>query len=88
MADRCERCNAAIVFVRTARGHTAPVDPEQIPIVELQRDSGRPVVAGYDPAGKVQRGHAAGPDERPFATVRVSHFATCPSADYFRRRRS
>lgn len=81
---KCKGCGEEIKFIRMSSGRVIPVNPSPVYIVE---GSGREIVVTQDgtiangilsPDGRVPPGKRAG---------WVSHFATCPMAGKFRRRR-
>jgi hypothetical protein len=94
---RCKSCGDWIVFVITAaRGRPMPCNPELVRVnlipekaaVDADREASwrRTVLITLD--GDVVRGYAL-PSPRPTsvkAVGRISHYATCPSATYFRER--
>jgi hypothetical protein len=79
----CRSCGAAVIWTETERGKRMPVDAEPV------HDDG---IAGttfvlraeHEPPLAVAAWPAAFPDEPHY----VSHFATCPDADDWRRRAS
>lgn len=77
----CDGCGKACIGALTKNGAVAPIELEPDPRgnVLLQRQSDgkiHAIVFGIDSAGKVAE---AG------AELRMSHFATCPVAQRFRR---
>ncbi len=81
MADMgtCRRCRKPIVFVRMKSGKTMPCDPEYRSFVKGGKD--RIVL----PEGKVVSGTITDNAVENDGWGYVSHFATCPYADQFRR---
>ncbi len=80
---RCRACGAAIYWVRTSNGKSMPCNPEELPVVPS--NTGDIWAVSFD--GEVFRGWICSEsyeDER-WVYARVSHFATCPEADQFRR---
>lgn len=76
----CRACGAEIMFLKTVKGKTMPVDVEPVRFTEGEGGkekfvliSGEVVNGRTDPGGAYE-GY-------------VSHFATCPEADTFRKRR-
>lgn len=75
----CNSCGARIIWARTSTGRSMPVDAEPtddgnvelLPLVHSQR-SPEAIVHPQPPMG-------AGP-------LRLSHFASCPHADQWRKR--
>lgn len=82
---RCRTCLAPIDWARTAKGFRIPLDPADSPGPEPNL-----IVLGYDDVdgAPLVRGVTAEDAElHPGATLRRSHFATCPDAKKHRRRR-
>lgn len=83
----CRGCGKPIAFIKTEAGKTMPVDPE--PIYFLPEDDYHKFVM-MD--GTVKRGRAIEEDETGLKKKAVigyrSHFATCPAADDFRRKKN
>lgn len=92
-APTCRRCNAPIVFVASATtGKPIPCDPTPVAIIPVAPEHAKairatPIVSGVTEAGQVVRGIAPGDGTPPQAItmIRISHFATCPHADEFRK---
>ena len=78
----CKGCGKQIGFIKTVNGKTIPVDPE--PICFMPEE-------GYDKFvmmdGTMQRGRALEEADKTAIGYR-SHFATCPAADTFRRKKN
>lgn len=81
----CAKCKRSIVFVETSSGRRMPCDPDEVAIVPASTAT----VSGITEAGEIKRGRRATDGELEASPdvvrVRVSHFATCPSASHFRR---
>ncbi len=80
---QCRGCGKDIAFIKTAGGKTMPVNPDSVYFIP----AGGPntyVIAD----GTVQRGREpAWEDQGRETTIGyVSHFATCPAADSFRKK--
>jgi len=80
----CRGCGAEIGFIKTLAGKTMPVDPK---LVRFVKDGGTEVFVL--PNGEVVHGTSlqdcqADPNE---LLGYVSHFATCPASDSFRKPR-
>ena len=78
----CKKCGAPIVWIKTASGKAMPCDAEPVAYREAKGGSAKIVT----PNGEVM---SAEPDNDPQKNTGmgyVSHFATCPFADSFRRR--
>ena len=80
----CRGCGKPIAFIKTKNGKSIPVDPEPLTFIpELDYDK----FVLMD--GTVQRGQAA--EETVKAETQTgyrSHWATCPAADDFRRKKN
>ena len=68
----CSSCGAPIVWAVTPSGHRMPLDADPVPAGNLVFD------------GELAR-HAE-LDDDPAGARWVSHFATCPESDQWRRR--
>lgn len=79
----CKGCGQQIIWMRTASGKIMPVDPTLVDYVEVEGGKKRVVtpdglvVAAETDNVKNGEGDGVG---------YISHFATCPAADRFRRR--
>ena len=77
----CRACGAEILFIKTLTGKTTPADAE--PVSFMEDDRGTDFFILLD--GSTRRGRRC--DERESGlTGYVSHFATCPNAEAFRKR--
>ena len=81
----CRACGARIMFLKTAAGKTMPVDEEGAFFLEV-KDGPELFVLGD---GTTARGQRVSPAQREDADRfgYISHFATCPKADQFRKAR-
>lgn len=81
----CRACGARIMFLKTAAGKTMPVDEEGTFFLEV-KDGPELFVLGD---GTTARGQRVSPAQREDADRfgYISHFATCPKADQFRKAR-
>lgn len=83
----CRGCGKPIAFIKTINGKSIPVDPE--PIRFLPEDNYEKFVMDD---GTVQRGVVVEGDELDAQRFLMkgyrSHFATCPAADDFRRKKN
>lgn len=83
----CRGCGKLIAFIKTKNGKSIPVDPE--PIRFLPEDDYNKFVT-MD--GTVKRGKEYEGDELDAERYMMegyrSHFATCPAADDFRRKKN
>lgn len=76
----CRACRQQIKWIKTAAGKTMPVDPLVTPYWPSEGASGKIVT----PEGAVVSCEFTGPRDTAKLGF-VSHFATCPAADRFRR---
>jgi hypothetical protein len=74
---RCRRCGAPIGFARTANGKMMPLDPEPV-------EDGNVFVV--EAPGSVTAIVASKANPTPPGEPHLSHFATCPAAESFRRK--
>jgi hypothetical protein len=80
---RCKACGAPIWFIRTTAGKTMPVNEQPVPFVPVE--GGRRSYLTED--GVMHRGRDWKAGENAYYDMGyVSHFATCPKAEHFRRR--
>lgn len=87
----CRGCGKPIAFIKTINGKSIPVDPEPI-IFQLEDNYDKFVMMD----GTVKRGAAVDANDgsidtdnlKPFSIGYRSHFATCPAADDFRRKKN
>lgn len=77
----CKSCNAAIIWVRTAKTFM-PLDPDQI---RVQPDRQGTVWAIKENGEMIRGNKVSQSDEGGYVLARVSHFATCPFANQHRR---
>lgn len=76
---KCKACGARIMWIPTEKGGMMPCDPKPIPYKEDQAGNLTLITS----EGKVIKAKAdATSESKGF----VSHFATCPEADKFRKR--
>lgn len=80
---RCKACGAKIVWVKTAVGRVMPCNPEKV-LYWQTRSGGQRVVT---PSGDVVSAVLYGLPGTHTGIGYISHFATCPGADTFRRRK-
>lgn len=81
----CKGCGAKILWVKTAEGNNMPCDPELISVDDC--DVGTVLVTVDGDVLKVtSQSVVSGEDCQP-AEGYVSHFATCPEAEKFRKRK-
>lgn len=87
----CRACGARIVFIRSANGRPIPCNDELVEIVAGGKTHNGPLVSVVTDSGMIVRGRRASgflvvmPSE--VVRGRIAHWATCPDADRFRRRR-
>ena len=78
----CRGCGAQIVWIKTAGGKAMPCDPE--PVAYKQATLGRLKIVTQN--GEVLSGDREADPDQATGLGYISHFATCPAADNFRRR--
>jgi hypothetical protein len=77
---KCRGCGAEIRWVKLEPGKPHPVDPKAVSVILL--DEGRfPTAEDAARALTVEGGNPRGRVVRAY----ISHFATCPKAEQFRR---
>ena len=78
---KCKACGKEILFIKTFKGKSLPVDPDRVPY-KLGSGGGTVVT----PNGEVIRGvgEPFGPEPADGLGY-IPHWATCPRADEFRR---
>ena len=79
----CRACGRRILFIKTMKGKTMPVDAEPVSFVPDVAGNNRYVLEG----GLVVNGVIPMPGYTDVHEGYVSHFATCPKADQFRKKR-
>ena len=80
--SKCRSCGAEIKFIRLKNsGKWNPVDPIKRTI---KKDYGTEVLITDD--GEVIRGAFASMEDGANGSGYISHFATCPNANYHRRK--
>lgn len=80
---KCRGCGADIVFIKSVAGKTIPCNAESISYVQ-KADGDLKIVT---PNGEVLSGSAAEDPQKATGIGYISHFATCPAADSFRKAR-
>ena len=79
----CHGCGKKIAFVKTLKGKTMPIDLEPVKFVPDTAGKNRYVLSD----GAVVAGTEPREGDKDIHTGYISHFATCPQADYFRKRK-
>ena len=79
---QCRACGAEIGFIKTAAGKTCPVDAKSVYFLPDLGDE-----LCVLPDGTAQRGLRVDEEGNSTQIGYVSHFATCPEADKFRKPR-
>ena len=82
----CRGCGKTIAFIKTKNGKSIPVDPE--PVQFVRADEYQKFVTEL---GTIERGRPMDGDEldaERFLIGYRSHFATCPAAEDFRRKKN
>jgi len=79
----CRACGAEIGFIKTLAGKTMPVNPEEVAYEQKAGGSLKIVT----PNGEVLSAERPADPQKATGIGYISHFATCPEADKFRKRR-
>lgn len=79
---RCRGCGAEIDWIRTRAGKNMPVDPEPVFVAV---DDGSDVFVSDE--GEVIHGRTVPANDGTAEVAFVPHWATCPEAGQFRRKR-
>ena len=79
----CRACGAPIGFIKTKAGKTVPVDEKSLNF--LPDPEGNELFVLVD--GSTQRGTRVAEESNSSQIGFISHFATCPEADKFRKPR-
>ena len=79
----CRACHAPIGFIKTTAGKTVPVDAECLNF--LPNEKGPLLFVMVD--GSTKRGYKVNKEQDGSEFGYISHFATCPEADKFRKSR-
>ena len=77
---KCKSCGAEIRFIKMKSGKFNPVDPYKRTI---KKDGGHEVL--ITESGELIQGTFASYEEGANGSGYVSHFATCPNANYHRK---
>ena len=77
----CKGCGAEIFFIRTKLGKLMPVDEKPVPYYKGND------VKIITEDGNVISGSLDGPEDKFEGFGYISHFAACPKADKFRRKK-
>lgn len=80
---QCRACGARILFIKTVKGKSMPVDAEPVSFVPDTNGFAKYVTRD----GLVVTGVIPLPGDKDVHEGYISHFATCPSADAFRKKR-
>lgn len=79
----CRACGAEIGFIKTVAGKTIPVNPEEVAYEQKAGGSLKIVT----PNGEVLSAERPADPQKATGIGYISHFATCPEADRFRKAR-
>ena len=79
----CRGCGAEIGFIKTVAGKTIPVNPEEVAYEQKAGGSLKIVT----PNGEVLSAEWPADPQKATGIGYISHFATCPQADKFRKPR-
>lgn len=80
---KCRACGAEIMFIKSVAGKTIPVNPEEVAYEQKAGGSLKVVT----PNGEVISGELPVDPQKATGIGYISHFATCPEADRFRKAR-
>ena len=83
MKSTCRGCGAPIVWIRTAAGKSMPCDAEPA-LYKAREGAAGKIITGNGTVLSADIGGLAAFE--PDGVGYVSHFATCPAAEQFRRR--
>lgn len=78
----CKGCGKEIRFIRSKAGRSIPCDAQ--PVRYIKNPRGQDSIVTED--GEVIRGTVVNVQTLATGVGYISHFATCPQADRFRRR--
>ena len=78
---RCKKCGKEIIWIKTPSGRSMPCDPEEVVYWKDSKGKGRVVT----PNGEVVACRLDGDPQEATGMGYVSHFATCPNAEEFRK---
>ena len=79
----CRACGAPIIFIKTVGGKTIPCNPEEFAYTQ-KAGGGLKIVT---PNGEVVSAEMPEDPQKATGIGYISHFATCPEADKFRKPR-
>lgn len=79
---KCKACGAEMIFIKMRSGKSMPVDEK--PVAYYKGDKNKIVTDD----GEVIRCNLDGSSDEFLGFGYVSHFATCPAAERFRRRKN
>lgn len=79
----CRACHAQIGFIKTVAGKTIPVNPEEVAYEQKAGGSLKIVT----PNGEVLSAERPADPQKATGIGYISHFATCPASDSFRKPR-
>ena len=80
---RCKSCGAPIVFIRTDSGASIPCNAEHVPYWQVKGGSKKIVTK----KGEVLSAELEGLPGMETGLGYITHFATCPDAEKFRKGR-
>ena len=79
---KCRACQQEIAFIKTVKGKSMPVNPEPVYFVPAGGPNTYVMITG-----EVERGREPAYADKDTRIGYISHFATCPEADKFRKRK-
>lgn len=79
---KCRGCGAEIAFIKTVKGKTMPVNPESVYFIPAGGPNTYVMITG-----EVERGREPDWADQgiPAQIGYISHFATCPERERFRK---
>ena len=84
-AGTCKSCKAALVWIGSASGKAIPCDAAPVYYIEKPRSGKKRIVT---PNGQVLACEYTEDPHKATGTGYVPHWATCPQADSYRRKKT
>jgi len=79
---KCRGCGAEIIWIKTSAGKSMPCDPEPVPYWQKPKAPGKIVT----PNGEILSCEFEGNLSNATGLGYISHFSTCPKAEYFKKK--
>ena len=79
---KCRACQQEIAFIKTVKGKSMPVNPEPVYFVPAGGPNTYVMITG-----EVERGREPAYADKDTRIGYISHFATCPEVDKFRKKK-